>query len=90
MIEFIGNRQTALEERIPPLIEHAVKAYLAGAALTEDERRWIKAAIQAQGERAELRKAVIEKTLSGLIWSAIVTMGYALWVYLKNELRRGG
>lgn len=51
--------------------------------LTGDEQQWVRLAIQAQVERAALRKAVIEKTLAGLVWSAVVGLGYVIVDYLK-------
>jgi hypothetical protein len=47
-------------------------------ALSQDEQRWVKMAIQKEAQSIELRKAVIEKTLSGLAWSAVVGLGYIL------------
>lgn len=87
MVEYIGSRQTALEERIGPLIEHSVRASMAGASLTADEREWVKGALRAQAERATLRRAVIEKTLGGLIWSMLMGLGYAIWQAVKAHLR---
>ena len=45
-------------------------------ALSQDEQRWVKMAIKKEAQSIELRKAVIEKTLSGLAWSAVVGFGY--------------
>lgn len=87
-IDYLNNRQTALEDRIPPLIEAAVKGYLAGHALTEDERRYVKEALKAQAQRAEMRQAIIEKSLGGLVWALIIGLGAAVWQYIKNEVRR--
>ena len=87
MVEYIGSRQTALEERIGPLIEHSVRASMAGASLTSDEREWVKGALRAQAERATLRRAVIEKTLGGLIWSMLMGLGYAVWQAVKAHLK---
>lgn len=44
------------------------------AALEKHEKHheYIDAAIQREMDRAAIRKAVIEKSLTGLIWSAIV------------------
>ena len=47
-------------------------------ALSQDEQRWVKMAIQKEAQSIELRKAVIEKTLGGLAWSAVVGLGYML------------
>lgn len=37
-------------------------------------------------ERRELWKAIREKTLSGLLWSMMLTGGAAFWHYLKAKL----
>ena len=43
--------------------------------LTLEEAQWVRLAIQAEAERAELRKAIINKTLAGLVWIGIVAAG---------------
>ena len=43
--------------------------------LTEDEHRWVKMAIQKEAQTIELRKAIIEKTLPGLVWLLIIGIG---------------
>jgi len=44
--------------------------------LSDDEQRWVRMAIQKEAQSIELRKAIIEKTLGGLAWSAVVGFGY--------------
>jgi hypothetical protein len=39
------------------------------------EHKYLEEAIQAQLERKALRRAVIEKTLAGLVWAAVVFAG---------------
>lgn len=51
--------------------------------LTEDEHQWVRLAIQREGQSIKLRQAIIEKTLTGLIWAAIVGLGVVLLDYLK-------
>lgn len=46
--------------------------------LTEEERQWVRLAIEAEGRKIRFRDAVIEKTLAGLVWAAIVGFGYIL------------
>jgi len=53
--------------------------------LSEDETRWVKMAIQREAQSIELRKAIIEKTITGLIWAAIVGCGYILLDFLKSH-----
>jgi len=54
-------------------------------SLSEDEARWVKMAIQKEAQSIELRKAIIEKTLSGLIWSFIIGIGYVLLDFLRGH-----
>lgn len=57
----------------------------AGTYLTADERKWVKLAIQAEAQSIQMRKAIIEKTLAGLVWAALVALGYVLIDYAKNH-----
>ena len=43
--------------------------------------------IEREKERAAMRKAVIEKTLAGLIWAGIVGLLSLAWSGLSMELR---
>jgi hypothetical protein len=36
--------------------------------------------------RRSLRKAVMEKTISGLVWSLVVGMAFAVWTWLKKQV----
>ena len=51
--------------------------------LTDDEQRWVRMAIQREANSAEFRKAIIEKTMGGLIWAALLGVGAILLDYLK-------
>ena len=55
------------------------------AHLTEEEQRWVRMAIQREAQSIELRRAIIEKSLGSLVWSAIAGLGYLLLDYLKNR-----
>jgi hypothetical protein len=83
MVEYISQRQTALEDRIPPLIEHSVKACLSGQFPSVEEREWVRGAIKAQAQRAAFRAAVIEKTFVGLVLLAATSFAYAVWEYVR-------
>lgn len=54
-------------------------------ALSDDEQRWVRMAIQREAERAELRKAVIEKTFAGLVWGAILGFGVMFVEFAKSH-----
>jgi hypothetical protein len=74
------------EERKELILEiaSALQPSLA-APLSDEETRWVKMAIQKEAQSIELRKAIIEKTLSGLVWFAIVGIGYLFVDFLRNH-----
>ena len=55
------------------------------ACLNPEEQQWVKNAIKAQNDMERLRKAIIEKTLAGLIWAAILGLGYLFVDFLRNH-----
>ena len=75
-----------LEER-QQLISEIATAWqaLPKKELTEDELQWVRLAIEAESRKIRFRDAVIEKSLAGLVWSAIVGFGYLFLDFLKNH-----
>ena len=71
--EFISAIAQAVAERAKP------------ASLTDDEQRWVRMAIQKEAQSIELRKAIIEKTLGGLVWAGLVGFGLVLLEFAKNH-----
>ena len=53
--------------------------------LDREEQQWVKNAIKAQNDMERLRKAIIEKTLAGLVWAAILGLGYLFVDFLRNH-----
>ena len=43
--------------------------------LSDDEQRWVRMAIKKEAQSIALRQAIIEKSLTGLVWAAIVGIG---------------
>jgi hypothetical protein len=56
--------------------------------LSDDEQRWVRMAIRKEAQSIELRKAIIEKTLSALAWSAIAGLGYMILDFVRNHAGR--
>ena len=54
--------------------------------LSEEEIRYVRLAIRAEAEKLAFRKAVIEKTITSLIWAAIVIAGTALYHVVREWL----
>ena len=57
------------------LISDISNAIKGASALTDEEHRWVKMAIQKEAQSIELRKAIIEKTLTGLVWMVLLGIG---------------
>ena len=72
--QVIEMHRRAFDTTRDEIIE-AVKAGIAAHPLSADEVVWVRLAIQASVERAELRRAVIEKTLAGLVWTGLCAAG---------------
>ena len=53
---------------------------------TEQEQEWVRLAMKAQAQRVQLRNAIIEKTLTGLIWAMLLGVGYAVWEYIRLKI----
>lgn len=53
--------------------------------LNVEEQQWVRNAIKAQNDMERLRKAIIEKTLAGLIWAAILGLGYLVVDFFRNH-----
>ncbi len=69
----ILDDQTRLE--LVQLVKNAVNEAVEAHPLSPDEVHWVRMAIQAEAERSEYRKAIIQKSLGGLVWIAIVAAG---------------
>ncbi len=54
---------------------------------TRGHRDAHKAWIEREKKRAALRDAIIQKSLAGLLWMAIVGIGIAVWHYVGDQVR---
>jgi len=54
-------------------------------SLTDDEQRWVRMAIEKEAQSIALRQAIIEKTLTSLIWMLIVGIGYVFLDFAKQH-----
>lgn len=74
-----------LDERAELVIAITSAIKSSAAQLTEQEQEWVRMAIQREAQSIALRRAIIEKSLSGLIWSGIVGCGYVFLDFAKNH-----
>lgn len=63
------------KQELLALLKEVVTEAVESHPLTPEEIQWVRLAIQAEAERAALRKAIIEKSLAGLIWAGLATGG---------------
>lgn len=56
-----------------------------GTPLSDDERRWVRMAIQREAQSALFRRAVIEKTMGGLILVMFSAIGYFMLDWAKTH-----
>lgn len=54
-------------------------------SLTDDEQRWVRMAIEKEAQSIALRQAIIEKTLTSLIWMLVVGIGYVFLDFAKQH-----
>ena len=81
----ILDDQTRLE--LIQLLKQAVAEAVENHPLSDDEIRWVRLAIQSEVERSDLRKAIIQKSLAGLVWMAICGAGILMWSGLKDYIK---
>jgi hypothetical protein len=85
-LERYGERLDRLEEGredMREVVKDAIADSMPAPLLTDEEAHWVKLAIQREAQSIRLRQAIIEKTLAGLVWSAIVGGGLVLLDYIK-------
>ena len=75
-----------LEERIEDL-EEGMKRIVPNQDY-EGHSMYHQMLIDKERRRAKLVDSIVEKTLSGLIWSAVLAVGLAVWSYIKLELKK--
>lgn len=76
---------TLTKEDLIALLKEAVSEYAQTHPLSSDEIEWVRMAIRSEADRAKLRKAIIEKSLAGLIWVALLTGGGWLVDYVASH-----
>jgi len=73
------------KEELVQLLKEAAMEAAAQHPLSPDEVEWVRMAIKAEAERAKLRKAVIEKSLAGLVWTALASGGMYLISFVSDH-----
>ena len=75
------------KQDILELIREALSEILVVTSLSQEEIQWVRIAIKADAQRVQLRKAVIEKSFAGLVWSGLVATGVYAANYVQTHWR---
>lgn len=73
------------KEELKALLREVVTEAVEAHPLSDDEIQWVRMAIKAEADRASLRKAIIEKTLAGLMWLALLSAGGWVADYIASH-----
>jgi hypothetical protein len=92
MLAGSDKRIDEIVDQLPARVEAAVtRAMAASHQLTAEQHQWVLLAIQREAQSIRLRQAIIEKTLAGLVWAAVVGLGVLVYHgavdYLQTTLR---
>jgi len=75
------------EEHISVVIRSAVQEAVTEAVEkympAEAERKWVQLAMKREARREQLHNAIIEKSLTALVWAGIAGLGIILLEWLK-------
>lgn len=63
------------KEELVEILKQAALEAAQQHPLSPEEVEWVKMAIKAEADRAKLRKAIIEKSLAGLVWAGLASGG---------------
>lgn len=81
----LDNEDLRLTVLVRSVVADTVKEALSEKLPTEEERQWIRLAMQREARRERVHQAVVEKSLAGLLWAAIVGVGLLVADYAKNH-----
>lgn len=83
MLSGLERRIDETQDQLVSTIARAVTQAMDGRMLSDDERQWVRLAIQREAQSIKLRQAIIEKTLTGLIWAGLVGAGLIFTEWLQ-------
>lgn len=78
------------ERELPDQIRSAVALAMQDRVPSEEEMTWVRLAIKKEAQSIRLREAIIEKTLTSLIWGAITGGLLLIWSGFKAFLQAKG
>lgn len=80
-----GVAHAGIPAQIADAVREAVEASIAAHVPSAEEREFLKLAVRREARRERLQTAVIEKSLGGLAWAALLWFGVVLYEYVKTH-----
>lgn len=84
VIEGIASEITGIKSRLDAMDRHILKAYPGGDL--EGHRRYHEIMIQRNEEIRSLKLEIRNKTIAGLVWSAMAFVGWCVWSIIKQRI----
>lgn len=78
------------KECMRDIIRESVQAALPHTMPTAEQLRWVDAAIKREAQTYAFRQAVIDKTITALVWAALAGLGTVLWALAKEYAQAHG
>jgi hypothetical protein len=82
--EYFGQDRRAPDSQ-DELVQKVIAAVKEQQHLTDEEAQWVRLAIKREAQSIALRQAIIEKTLTALVWAALIGLGIVLKEFLFNH-----
>lgn len=91
-INVVANMTAAVEKRmdqvvddLPDKMAKALREAVASLPMpSEEEREYLRLATRAAARREKLQQAVIDKTLTALVWFLLAGAATTLWILVKE------
>lgn len=78
-----GSRDRHISLVVQGAVAEAMAEAVAKHMPTEEERQWVQLAMKREARREKLHTAIIEKSLTALVWAGIAGLGVVFLEWLK-------
>lgn len=78
------------KECMRDIITHSVQAALPHTMPTAKQLEWLDMLIAREKRKADFQQAVIDKTVTALVWAALAGLGALIWTMFKEYAQAHG
>lgn len=85
MTTSIERRVDNVQEELTAKMAEALKSAVASLPMpSEEEREYLRLATRAAARREKLQQAIIDKTLTAMVWTLLAGLAVGLWTLVKE------